>query len=99
MYSPEEQRGYQLDVTETRRGIFWLAEPSERSESPSSRLRCLCADVCVHMPVFMSVCEYLSTKKKKKRTEGTKETFPLTFDPGLCPANQTLGVWDFYFLF
>lgn len=31
----------------------------------------------------------------------TKETFPLTFDPGLCAANQTLCMvcFSFFFLF
>lgn len=39
--------------------------------------------------MWLCACVSLSTR----RVEGTKETFPLTFDPGLCAANQTLRVF------
>lgn len=76
----------------THRGVstvFWLAEHRERSEPPSSRYKCVCMCVYVCKHVFMWLYGCASASLSTRGMEGTKETFPLTFDPGLCAANQT----------
>lgn len=83
---------------ETHRGlstVFWLAEHRKRGQShlkaDTSECACMHVHVCKHLFMWLYECAYVSLRTRVM--EGTKETFPLTFDPGLCVANQTLCVF------
>lgn len=72
------------------RALFSGWPSTEREVRATFKLTPVCVCLCMYMCMFMWLYGCAFTSLSTTGMEGTKETFPLTFDPGLCAANQTL---------